>query len=98
MGRKRRCSCNKVVNIYNISIHYGNITKNNIKITQRAESGGMINRHVGFAATQGGQNAAHHSRNEQIGERNPQPTSSVWLSKQVTKQVRTRLRKHAIMV
>ncbi|REE88512.1 hypothetical protein A8990_1088 [Paenibacillus taihuensis] len=92
MGRKQRCSCKKVVNIYNISIHYGNKINNRIKIIQKAESGGMINRHVGFAATQGGQNAAYHSRNEQIGERNPQPTSSVWFNKQLTRRVRTKKR------
>ncbi|SEM79616.1 hypothetical protein [Paenibacillus sp. OV219] len=85
MGRLHRCSCRKVVNItYNISIHYGH----RIKIIQKAESGGMINRHVGFAATQGGQIAVNRSINDQAGERNPQPgSSSAWVN---TKMLRKR--------
>ncbi|AZN42022.1 hypothetical protein [Paenibacillus albus] len=89
MGIKHRCSCKKVVNItYNISIHYGNVIYKKIKVIQKAESGGMINHHVGYAATQGGQIAVNRSLNDQEGPRNPQPvSSSAWLN---TKMLRKR--------
>ncbi|WP_042159356.1 hypothetical protein [Paenibacillus gorillae] len=51
-----------------ISIYYITIT-NNIRIVQKAQSGGQINRNVGYNANQGGQNAVKKGKNVQSGAR-----------------------------
>ncbi|SDW61179.1 hypothetical protein SAMN05518855_1003307 [Paenibacillus sp. CF384] len=85
MGRLR--SGKTIINItynYNISIHND---RRRFTWIQKAQSGGQINKDVGFNANQGGQNAVNRSKNIQKGPRPDNGTtsglSSVWLSKLV---------------
>ncbi|WP_308634384.1 hypothetical protein [Paenibacillus silvisoli] len=83
MGRRKACKCQKTVNYYyNITIHndYRRFTW-----IQKAQSGGQINKDVGFNANQGGQIAVRRSKNIQKGERPAGAAGSVLLSRAVRK-------------